>query len=428
MIGMLSGRSRRHFVCAAAVAAAGAGAWGQNLRLIEQAQPSVFVRTDRSKGDDPAAPARLAKIIEDLGSPDFKTRCRADRELSEDGFITLPMIERELKQRRDQLSLDTRERLCSAARTRFNQTPRAAMGIQFWQNVNLRDRVVIERTFPKFDASNKIEDGDMIIEADGVKISGPAARSKFQSVIVSHDPGDVIPLVIRRGDRRINTEVRLGRRDELESNPGVTSEILERAWRVRAVSILGPAEKAIAPPIAPENWTERPMNFRGDRLSARRKSVSIGGPTLVGGGMPRGAERLNAQADGGQYAQVFRRNGQLVINGMVLVAGAGAMDPFAESAYPPMSPQEELAELTRARDQYALVQGKAGGARVGRVVPDGPVIMTAEVPAKELAIIEKQISAVRAELVESGLSLPDSAAAATPEGPGDKLAPGGGAP
>lgn len=411
--------------CIAGAAIPVGAAHGQQVRVIQQDRPSVFVRTDQVTGEDPEAPARLSRIIDDLNSTDFRTRCNADRALSEDTGITLRMIERELKSRGDALTLDTRERLCSAARARFNVSPRAAMGIQFWQNVNLRDRVVIEKTFPKFDAHGKIEEGDMVVEADGVKTVGPAARSRFQAVIVSHDPGDVIGLVIRRGDRRMNVDVRLGRRDELESNPGVTPDILERAWRVRAESILGPADRPIAPPTVPDNWAERAPSFRNDRMSMRRKSMAMGGPTLVGGGMPRGAEQINAGQDSRQYAQVFRRNGQVIINnGVIFLPGFAGVDPFGDSPYPAMKPQEELAELQRARDQYALLAGKAPPGR--RVLPDGPVVMAPESPTRELSIIDKQIAAVRAEMIEAGLPLPETAAAGQPvdEGP----APGEGRP
>lgn len=409
--------------CSCALAALVSAAHAQQIKLIEQAQPSVFIRVDRPKADDPEAPARLAKLIEELQSPDFKTRCRADRTLNEDTGISLSQIELAIKQHGDDLTLDTRERLCSAARGRFNQTPRAAMGIQFWMNSNLRDRVVIERTFPKFDSNTKLEDGDMVVEADGVKIGGPTARTRFQSVIVSHDPGDVIPLVVRRGEQKLDTEVKLGRRDELENNPGVTPDILDRAWRVRADSILRPEQAAIRPPVVPQDWSDRQTTaqIRVERLAARRKGPTPGGPTLVGGGMPRGADQLNDQLDPRQYAGAFRRNGQvIIINNMVFAPGIGVVggfDPMAEANYPPMKPQEELAELTRARGQHAMGEAKAGLVRRPGADGRGGVVIMQNMPGRELQIIDKQIAAIRAELAESGQKFPDSAEAATPPPP-----------
>jgi hypothetical protein len=395
----------------------------QPVQIIEQHNGKVFIRSDRTRPGDPDAPARLNKLIDDLGSSDFKVRAQADRSLFDDTGITLPMLERAVKDRGPQLSIDTRLRLTSAARARFSDTPRAAMGIQFWQNGNLRDRVVIERTFPKFDASSKIEDGDMIVEADGVTLTGPSARLKFQSVIVSHDPEDVIPIVVRRGDKKVNLNVRLGRRDDLDNNNFVDPGMLERAWRVRSASYVTPEVDPIKPPVKATEWNVNPLGgmMRLDRVTARQKGVMGLGPSLAGGGMPRGAGADNDTFGQRLTAGNIRRNGQIIINGMVWMNPQ--FDPMQEPNLPAISPQQELDELMRARAQSASSVDRIRGGK--RAAPDGQLVVIQEFVAKDVALIEKQIAAIRAEMTEAGLPIKEpTAETVTQDGSEAKPPPG----
>jgi hypothetical protein len=378
----------------------------QPVEIIEQRPDNVFIRDGRGQTNDPEAPARLARIIDGLAATDFQVRAQADRALFEDPGISLSMIERELNSRGEALSLDTRVRLTSAAKTRFAETPRAAMGIQFWQNGNLRDRVVIERTFPNFDANTKLEDGDMFIEVDGVPLSGPSARTRFQSVIVARDPGESVPVVIRRGDKKLSLSIRLGGRTDLPNASFVDPGMIERAWAVRSAAYVRvDGEAAIVPPLKASEWNDKPLGgqFKLDRLAARQKGAPGAGPELVGGGMPRGVDR-EAANNGQQLAGgIVRRNGQLFVNGIMWMPAQ--FDPLAQEAnLAPLSPQDELNELVRARTSAA---GSVDRARNNRraVLPDGQIVAIQDFVAKDIAMIDKQIAAIRAEMTEAGLSI-----------------------
>jgi len=460
MIGNVGIRARGTGVCMRIVALGAIAVAGGSASLAQQAivQPldqlgqNIFLRVDRARVADADAPLRLDQFIDDLGGADFKARASADKALSEDQAITLPMLERALLERGSQMSMDTRLRITSAARGRFAQTPRAAMGIQFWQNPNMPDRVVIERTIPNFDAVNKIEDGDMVLEAGGIKVVGPNAQMRFQSVIVSRDPGDVIPVLLRRGEQKLEVSVKLGRRDELGNNTFITPDIIDRAWRVRSASYISPPGEAIKPPIkvgvapgvnggAPD-WAMSPAAMmRLDRSIARAKGGSGIGPMVVGGGMPRGALLSDEQASQRMVAGNSRRlggGGQVFVNmnGVIFLqnqgvgfggfGGVGGFDAMADTAPAARTLQQELDALTTARKQSANASDKVRAAPLRRQVQGGAggmgqAMTPAEAVEREGKLLEKQIAAIRAEMAEQGITPQEpGAASAGHDDAGDK--------
>lgn len=407
--------------------------------VIVEPQPQVIFRGDGmpislDKGrfvaeEDPAAPARLTELIAGLGSGDVRIREQAARNLEDDRGIPLAMIEKALRDGRGTMSLEARTRLIATARDRFWRTPRGAMGIQFWNG--LSSRVVVEQTFKEFDASNKIEDGDMIVRADGREIDGPAAQQRLQAVIVSHDPGEKVSLVIRRGEKRLELEVTLGRREDL-ANAILTDAIMIRAWQQRLGAMIEPDR---APPITTalgaKDWPVNPVGLNRSQ-SLRRKGVDNAGIGAVGGGLPRGAD-LTIDAISQRMAQGQVRNpraAQQIIWQQNVWAGGMAWDPNAEPTMPGMTRRQEL-ELMEA-SRLALVRDRE---RLDRINPGGanqPVIINRNVPgstaspSKTLEIIDKQVRALRAEMAEHG-ETPDAAKDSVKADPspddGDKKTP-----
>ena len=338
-------------------------------------------------------PAELRALVDALASPDFKVRDEASTRLSDDAAFTLPQIESALKD--DNLSHEQRYRLLAAARERFERTPRAAMGVQFAPN--LRDRIFVGKTFEPFASHQLLEEGDLIVEAAGVKVSGPNAQWTIQGIIVARDPGDVLPIVVRRGPAKLNINLALGSFSDLP-NSTLQDGRLIRAWRVRCAPYMrgGTDSDVIStgltswPGVDPARAREREVRFR-------QKLGQAAAPGIQGGGVPGGAPL----DEPGRFQQAFINgnfvNG-VVVNGRVQFFG----DPDAEPQFPAMTVQEEL---------DALAQLRAGAqSRLNQLPPN----MSPDVrdgAQKALQLIDKQRQAIEAEAAENARPEPGGAAA-----------------
>lgn len=415
---MMSGESRTAYMLALAAGVATLAGASANAQQVEQPRDrvSVFVRSSEDLVPDAAAPERLRTLVRDLGSSELRVRTQADRAIADDAAITLSMIEQVLRDPAMQLSTDARERLLSSARQRFNTAPRGAMGVQFWMQSGLRDRVIIEATISGFpDAQAKLRPGDMVIEAGGLRTVGPLAQQVFQSVVVSRDPGDPVPLVIRRGEEKVDISVRLGRRDDLRGNAFLSPDAIDRAWRVRAGSLMGGDIPVIAPPPGQAiNWGDpNQISSRAFRATLRQKGMAdmIVCPELAGGGMPRGAEMIDEFSDprfaalaGRGNAQLIRRGNQVVwlANGVILQQQQ--FDPFQGSTQPPMSLQEELDEATRASAMLRTVTAMNKQVRPNLPRPEVAIDGLPPAPTNDqkVRMYDMQIAAIRAEMREAG--------------------------
>lgn len=218
--------------------------------------------------DAPAAAERgpdvLEALIADLSSPDFETRQRASDRLALDPAVTFADIERVLKTRH--LPLEAHARLLTAARDRFRFSPRGAMGVGF--NLRfLQSRIVIDRTYAPFPCHRILQPGDLIVEADGVRLHGPTAQPTIQGLIVARDPGSVMKLVVRRGAEKLELDVPLGRFADLE-NSNLDELRLARAWRTRSREYLAPEGDPIVPPLHPAAWP-------GPNVSAQMRQAEL---------------------------------------------------------------------------------------------------------------------------------------------------------
>lgn len=415
-------------ILAAITLATFAGAsFAQQQRIVvnNNGQPVVIIRGDAvpmglqpdrfAYTPDPQAAARLDEAIVSLSATDAQVREETSRRLEDDRGISLSMIDAAIRAGGDKLPLEARIRLVAAARDRFWRTPRAALGIQFWNN--LRDRVVVEQTFKEFDSAAKLEDGDMIVEADGRKIEGYMARNRLQAVIVSHDPGETIKLVVRRAEQKLNIDVKLGRRDDL-ANSTLTDDIMARAWQVRSSAMMPDTGKPISTGIKPGEWQVTPIGQnRISNMALRAKGVDSVGVGAVGGGMPRGAD-LSIDAISMRLSQGQIRNNRAAQQILWQQAGwnNGMMgwDPNAESAIPPMTRRQELDEMLKAQVKISKELESWAPADPDLTPTDRKLVQGGrDERVKMLSLMQKQIKALRAEMTENNEPLPDDSTATT---------------
>lgn len=369
--------------------------------------------------DDPAQlRSEFDRLVTDLSGNDFAARQRATEKLFANDQFDLPLLETALK--REGLTLEARTRLLAIARQRFYRTPRAALGFQFGMGP-LRDRIVVGQTFPKFESFTKLEEGDMIVSADGFKLDGPGARPLLQSIIISHEPGEKLKLTIRRGARKIDLEITLGKFADLDQGGGALIEDrLARAWRIRSQAKHGPA----ADPIRIEG--ARPAPWGGSEDAAQRKAERLlqresneYSPKLSGGGMPR----LLSNPDEARFFEPAVRQQIMVIGGQVRFANMpfvrggffGDVDP--DMGLIPIDPKVERAQLLDTRMSY---DRRMGGIDPATLPPDDPRRPDLIEVKKTRDLINKQLEALDAEADEVKAAAKDggkhSAADANPTG------------
>lgn len=376
----------------------------------------------------PTTEAQLRELITQLDAPEFDLRKDATAKILADDRFTLKLIESVLIGERDGadksghavLTDEQFARLTQIARDRFFRSPRAAMGVQFGDSPALPNRVLVGQTFPKFPAHTLLEEGDMIVEADGQTLHANTSRWRLQGMIVSRDPGDVLPLVIRRGARRIAIDVPLGRFSDLE-NSGLDDGRILNGWSVRSrrYEAAGPRSRATVRPVLPENipW---PPDFarRADieRQQARMRSGEAPPPHALGGGMPRGTESTDPE----DYRQIglFENNRQQRVVALrrqnwVLVQGQIAERPGQEENPSALEELDALDQQLNDLRERAVAAGERGGA-VGKpadpreFVPPQPQLPPPPGNPGEdrfevaIRLLEKQRAAVQAEIEEKG--------------------------
>lgn len=227
------GIGRTGFAGRLAAGAAVAWAIGAGTPARAQVAPQAPAPAAPANTPDPA----LEAIVKDLGARDLKTRMNAS-DLIGSGTYALRDLEAVL--RGDQLNPEQRQRLLNVAHMRFEAEPRAAMGIQFLGN-DQRDVLVDPKA--GFHSAEVLRARDRIVQADGVAID---ERPTLIKVIISHDPGDSIPVVVERAGAPVNVKVRLGSYASL-GQPPQYELIRNLAWQFRSREYAEPAGAKAAP-------------------------------------------------------------------------------------------------------------------------------------------------------------------------------------
>jgi hypothetical protein len=375
----------------------------------------------------PEAAALLRELVAQLDSTDFNVRREAQSKLLADQRFTLPMIEEIFAGGR--LSPEQRARLLAVGKDRFLGSPRAAMGVQFGDSPALRYRVIVGRTFARFPSHRLLEEGDIIVEADGQPLRGRDARWRLQGMIVSRDPGQTLPIVVRRGAEKIKIDLALGRFDDLENGGFLDDGRLQNGWLVRSFRYT-PADERAARTIAPAlpgkgPWpAEFSRRAQIDRQQARMRVGEVAAPTAVGAGMPRGAAAVDPD-DARQVAVVINNRRRLAMLRQQQFLFNQALDLGDPSEVP--TPFEELSLLdkTIAELREIVASGPVQGPKQpgGVQRPDLDLgLELGERGERAIQILEKQRAAVQAEIDEQGLkqSPAEEGAATVPDGNVDK--------
>lgn len=375
---------------------------------VKPPKPAPAAVAPAPKVDVPLS--ELEPLLTMLNSKVLAERESATSKLRADDRLTFHQLERLLLDPARTWSLESRTRLISVARERFMLTERAALGFRF--GGNLTGRVVVGETYPKFPAHGVLELGDMIIEADGTPVDGRGGTSAMQAIIVSRDPGDTLPLLIRRGKQKILLPVKLGRYADLDQmgfgnmqGPAKPNQdLLDRSWRVRARALAGVRPAPLSFEVD-QAYFSRDMRQQRQDMVIKRLQVGDDRPMAAGGGMPR----LDAALAPDNFNAMVTMNPR-IRQIRVVQAFGGIVDQDMDWTQGRLTPAEELRNLAVAKAQ---AQGEL--AALGDTEEFGPKdnrLGLREQALKRLKMIDRQREAVEAEITERGGSVPD---VSTPE-------------
>lgn len=344
---------------------------------------------------EPETPTDFATLVRQLGDDSFAVREKAQRTIEGSEAISLKAIEAYVRAEGAGLTLEQRERLIAAGRARFIATDRAALGVQF--SFALPNRAVIEQTFAPFDSQRVLQAGDIIAEIGGVSVEGPGAQSIVRAAIFSRDPGDVVPITVRRGGEMVRSEVRLGRFSDLNGAQNFGNRVpdadLLAAWRVRSRSYAG-GGTPIRAGVAAEAW--KPESTAERLRDVRFKQINAGeavAPEVVAGGVPRGASALEP----GQ--QMVQRNGMVI----QVQALPRLMEREEQRR---MTPAEELQRLATTRRN--LAENLRGLVDARGAAPGNAQVETAITDLeRRIAALDRARTAIEREITDKGGKVPE---------------------
>jgi hypothetical protein len=185
------------------------------------------------------------ELIARLDSPVFAARQRALADLLGRDELTLDAAEWMLTE--PTLSPEQRLRLERLALEVFARGPRAAVGIRFPPETE--GPVRIQEVLAGFPASVVLRAGDQILDADGMSM---VRQATFRAAILSHAPGEVMPMTVLREGASFEVQVPLASFAALTGAAPPRPGDLLAAWTLRR------ARDAIEPldaPVVPEPTT-----------------------------------------------------------------------------------------------------------------------------------------------------------------------------
>ncbi|MDP1662707.1 MAG: PDZ domain-containing protein [Phycisphaerales bacterium] len=197
-------------------------------------------------------PRPIKDVVADLGSSDFKARETATDELTTNDF-TLAQIEAALKD--PTLTAEQRTRLERAGLRHFKDIPHGALGVEFTGAIDVAEIANVKKGFP---SAATLKAGDIITQIDGEpitsRISNDRRSSTVRALVVSHDPGDEVPVVVQRNGQPVKLIVKFGDFKDLndafpapnpafiQSAPAIDESEFQAAWRQRLKRNTGHAE------------------------------------------------------------------------------------------------------------------------------------------------------------------------------------------
>jgi len=177
------------------------------------------------------APARLDELVQMLESPDLSLREIATQSLRDNSLVTLEVVEKLLQEADGKaLSLEQRVRLETIGREKFVRRPRGALGVQFGMLDDGGEGVVVAMTIRGFHSADVLQPGDTIVMMDTTPIK---FNDDARAAIISHEPGEVVNVQIKRLGEAMKLSIRLGSFAALTNAARLDTPTMERAWEIR---------------------------------------------------------------------------------------------------------------------------------------------------------------------------------------------------
>ena len=172
----------------------------------------------------------LARILERMESPVWGEREDATSALIASESIVMREIDAALAS--GDLSPEQRARLTFAAVQRYRREPLAGLGVQFGNGGP--GAVQIAAVVPGFPASDILRAGDVLL-AVGDDLGGGliGGQDDLRAEILSRRPGDVMPVLIRRGLRTLELGLPLGEYANLQDAAMLDDQTVRRAMELR---------------------------------------------------------------------------------------------------------------------------------------------------------------------------------------------------
>jgi len=154
----------------------------------------------------PEAPARLEELVRMLDSPELSLREIATQSLRDNQMVTLEVLETLLRDGAA-LSAEQRVRIETLARDKFVRRPRGALGVQFGMLDGSGEGVAVGATIPGFQSAEVLRPGDIIVMMGTTPVR---YNDDARAAIISHEPGEVVDVQIKRRGEAMTVSLRLG--------------------------------------------------------------------------------------------------------------------------------------------------------------------------------------------------------------------------
>jgi len=306
----------------------------------------------------------LGQCVARLNDPDLQVRNTETEALTTDNKYTLQQIESLLKD--PTLPAEVRLRLLPIARAKFDDQPRAALGVRFKMGTNA---TLIENVMVNFPASGVLKPGDEIVAVEGININDPISANSRQEGrngngnfngqfggngqgnfffggspirphIIGQDPGSTVRIkVIRRGEaflrnrgfvigpggemimdqaatdpraprpEIVELDVPLGKYADLHDPQGLLPQHIEQSWQLRTTTKrLNPENEPLASGLQAADFGSQEMsdmNRAADLTSRTRQGRVL---PIAAGGEPRAVEPQVQVVENGNSMRIFNGN------------------------------------------------------------------------------------------------------------------------
>lgn len=196
----------------------------------------VFALAPLATAADEITLPEARALIDQLAEDSF-----ADREVATERLISCeidiePIVTDKIRGS-GHLTPEQLMRLETILRTRFENSPRAALGIRFLQgqvidNMRQEIAVTIENVEADFPCAATLKSGDIIRVVNGLELPPTGGNTQVQSAILSHLPGEEVELVIERDGRRSFVRIPLANFARL-SNTQPPPTLVKSGWELR---------------------------------------------------------------------------------------------------------------------------------------------------------------------------------------------------